>query len=195
MSSLVVTPENQIQRLNSILVRVEHLQKLDFQTLTTPPGPKSWNIVEVLTHLNIAYGLYRPKFDEVLENTPNIQKESNTFKVSAWQRMIINMQRPKGTVRKWKMKTLKRFEPLLDTETMNEGKVTATFVHFFDSHLHLKDCILKSRRKDVSKRKISSAIGPIVKFYLPEAFEFLLCHLERHMVQIDEILKKQAVVS
>lgn len=39
----------------------------------------------------------------------------------------------------------------------------------------------------MSHSKINSALGPIVKFYLPEAFEFLIGHDERHLVQITEI--------
>ncbi|WP_222982343.1 hypothetical protein [Flagellimonas meishanensis] len=193
MASLIVSPENQIQRLNAVLAEVEQLQKLDLQTLSTPPGPKSWSIVEVLEHLNVAYGLYRQKLDQLLKDAPEIQKDSNTFKVRTWQKMIINIQRPKGGVRKWKMKTLKRFEPLLNRQGLDEKTVAGIFISFFDAHLHLKDCILQSRGKDVSQQQVTSAIGPLVKFYPPEAFEFLLSHLERHMAQIDEILQKKEV--
>ena len=98
------------------------------------------------------------------------------------------MQRPKNGKRKWKMKTLKRFEPVLEVSTLDQDKVNAIFEDFLSLHVHLKDAILQSRGKDVRGIKITSAIGPIVNFYLPEAFEFLLCHLERHMVQIDGVL-------
>ncbi len=188
MASLTVTSEDQIQRLNIILSKVERLQELSFKALTKPPSAKSWSIIEVVQHLNISYGIYRPKFDDYLNQAPRTEEEATGFKVRAWQKMMVNMQRPRGDVRKWKMKTLKRFEPLLDIQTLDDKMVKDIFATFFESHLHFKKCILDSRGKDARQRTITSAIGPAVKFYLPEAFEFLLSHLERHMVQIKEIL-------
>lgn len=191
MASLVLTPERQIQRLNLIVNKVKELQGLDEWSLTTPPTAESWCIIEVLEHLNIAYGHYRNKYDAVLPKMPYLPKERNVFKTRRWQKMVIETQRPKGTQRKWKMKTMKRFEPLLEPKTLDKEKIEWVFQQFFELNGHLKESILESRSKDVTKIKIPSAIGPIVQFYLPESFEFLLAHLERHMVQIDEIIEQQ----
>lgn len=195
MAKLFLTPENQIQRLNIVLNNVKSLQELDTDVLTTVSVPDTWSIIEVLAHLNIAYAPYRNKFDEVIPKMTDSNEEQKPFRARPWQKMIIEMQRPKGTRRKWKMKTMKRFEPLLDRKNMGKEKVEEIFREFFELHGHLKDSILKSRNKDISKIKITSGISPIVKFYLPESFEFLLCHLERHMVQIDEILNQQKVLT
>nr|WP_299386432.1 hypothetical protein [Allomuricauda sp.] len=187
MASLLITSENQIQRLNQIVNKVKELQALEVSQLTTAPHSKSWNVVEVIEHLNIAYGIYMPKLDEAFSKMPSLDVAPNEFKARTWQKIVIAGQRPKNGVRKWKMKTLKRFEPLLDNPLPQE-KIDAVFETFFTRHAHLKEAILKSRNKDVTQVKITSAIGPIVNFYVPECFEFLLCHLERHMVQIDRIL-------
>ena len=64
MASLLITSENQIQRLNQIVNKVKGLQALDASQLNTAPHSKSWNVVEVVEHLNIAYGIYMPKLDE-----------------------------------------------------------------------------------------------------------------------------------
>ena len=193
MANLQVTSEDQIQRLNNIFSKVQQLQELGLKTITESPSAKSWSIVEVIQHLNIAYAIYRPKLIAYLKEAADSESGASGFKVRPWQKMMINMQRPKGNVRKWKMKTLKRFEPVLDTSTLDEDVTKEIFAHFFEAHQHLKRCILDSRSKNVHQRTITSAIGPVVKFYLPEAFEFLICHLERHMVQIDLILEQQAV--
>lgn len=188
MAKLILSPENQIQRLNGMLNNVRELQKLGLSQLVTAPNAKSWNVVEVLAHLNKSYNLYEEKIDVALSQLPNTDSGSQEFKARPWQQFAIEGQRPKGKKRKWKMKTLKRFEPLLERETLTQEKIDTIFDAFFQLHGHLKNAILESRSKEVSKVKITSAIGPIIKFYLPEAFEFLLCHMERHMVQIDKIL-------
>lgn len=188
MASLLITSENQIQRLNGILNHVKTTQALDISRLLASPNSKSWNVVEVIAHLNISYNLYVEKIDVALAQLPDNTAESNGFKARPWQKFVIEGQLPKKGKRKWKMKTLKRFEPLLSREDLNSEKIDVIFNEFFTLHEHLKQSIFKSRNKDVTKTKITSAIGPLVRFYLPEAFEFLLSHVERHMVQMDEIL-------
>lgn len=189
MASLILTPENQIQRLNTMLSKVNALGKLDAKVLTITPKPKSWSIVEIIAHLNIAYGLYGDRLDDLFEKLPNRANGYVFFKARRWQRFVINVTRPKGKERKWKMKTLKKFEPYLEIKSLDSEGIDEIFQKFETLHLHLKNAILESRTKEVTHMKIDSAIGPIVKFYLPECFEFLLVHLERHMVQIDYILK------
>ncbi|THV61366.1 hypothetical protein EZV76_03290 [Flagellimonas alvinocaridis] len=191
MAQLLLTPENHIQRLNAILNKVDQLQNLGLPSLTTPPNSKSWNILEVLVHLNIAYGHYQQKFNQHIPKLPDNKSENEGFRIRRWQKLVVDSQRPKEGVRKWKMKTLKKFEPLLDHNQLNHEKAEEIFKTFFELHNHLKEAVLLCRKKEVSQLKIPSAIGPIVLFYLPEAFEFLICHLERHMVQIDEILQQQ----
>ncbi len=187
MASLMLTPENQIQRLNTILGKVNAVSKLNAKALTVAPKPKSWSIVEIVAHLNIAYELYNDRVDDLLEKLPNRANGYVSFKTRRWQRFVIDGTRPKGKQRKWKMKTLKKFEPLLEMNGLDQKGIEKIFRKFEALHLHLKNGILESRAKDVTNTKIDSAIGPIIKFYLPECFEFLLVHLERHMVQIDQI--------
>ena len=88
------------------------------------------------------------------------------------------------------MKILKKFEPLLEMNSLDQKVIDEIFQKFEALHLDLKNAILESRAKDVTNTKIESAIGPIVKFYFPECFEFLLVHHERHMVKIDQILQQ-----
>lgn len=189
MASLILTPENQIQRLNTILSKVNALRKLHAEELTVAPKPKSWSVVEIIAHLNIAYELYADRLDDLLQKLPNHANGYVSFKARRWQRFVIDGTRPKGKQRKWKMKTLKKFEPLLEIKSTDSEGIEEVFQKFETLHLHLKNVILESRAKELTNMKIDSAIGPIVKFYLPECFEFLLAHLERHMVQIDHILK------
>lgn len=188
MASLVLTPENQIQRLNHIFGKVKNLQGLPSEKLTDPPQKKAWSIIEIIEHLINAYSFYENKIEVALKAAPDAEKGSWSFKARPWQRFVIESQRPKGTVRKWKMKTLKRFEPLIDRGSLTQEKTDTIFDRFLTLYGQLKASIVVSRSKDMKQQRFTSAVGPIVRFYLPEAFEFLICHAERHMVQIDDIL-------
>jgi len=188
MPSLLITPENQIQRLNLLIGRVQQLRKLDRSLLITAPGPKSWSVLEIIEHLNIAYGFYIEKIDAALARSADHLAENGSFKARAWQRLVIMGQRPKNGKRKWKMKTLGKFEPILAPAQLTGQRIQNVFENFESLHQHLKQAILGSRQKEVSKTKITSAIGPVVTFYLPECFEFLVSHAERHAIQIEETL-------
>ncbi len=49
------------------------------------------------------------------------------------------------------MKTLKRFEPIIDMEKLDEQGAEEVFDTFFELYAHLKKSILTSRGKDVKK--------------------------------------------
>lgn len=190
MAKLVITPENQIQRLNSILNTVENLASLPTNQLVYRPRPKSWSVIEIIEHLSVAYDIYVDKIDSALEKLPEKAGDNTSFTPNWWQRFIINGVKPKGGQRKLKIKTLKKFEPLLRLETLDEATIVPVFERFKKLQLHLKNAILVTRFKEVKAIKINSGIGPIVKFYLPESFEFLIAHMERHMLQIEEVLQQ-----
>ncbi|GAB5474590.1 MAG: hypothetical protein Mars2KO_26890 [Maribacter sp.] len=190
MAKLVITPENQIQRLNSILNTVENLASLPTNQLVYRPRPKSWSVIEIIEHLSVAYDIYVDKIDSALEKLPEKAGDDTSFTPNWWQRFIINGVKPKGGQRKLKIKTLKKFEPLLQLETLDEATIVPVFERFKKLQLHLKNAILVTRFKEVKAIKINSGIGPIVKFYLPESFEFLIAHMERHMLQIEEVLQQ-----
>ena len=187
MASLMVTPENQIQRLNVIMNQIQELKSLETVELLTPLNSKSWSVIEVIEHLNIAYQLYVDKINKALVKLPEKKNERTAFKVRWWPKLVVNSTQPKGGTRKMKIKTLKKFEPILPLKNLNREGIEEIFIRFQKLHSHLKNAILQSRSKDNSKLKIDSAIGPIVSFHLPECFEFLLAHMERHLLQIQEI--------
>lgn len=187
MAKLLLTPENQIQRLNTILNRVEALQELSISQLSTPPNPKSWNVLEVLEHLTIAYSSYQTKIENALLEVADSHSGPWQYQPRAWQRLVIKGQKPKGNKRPFKLKTLKKFVPLL-SPTLTKDDAQAVFKRFKTAHGMFKQQVLASRNKRMKHKRFSSAIGPIVTFYLPEAFEFLICHAERHMIQIEGIL-------
>ncbi|WP_422082967.1 DinB family protein [Ulvibacterium sp.] len=187
MPPLLITSENQIQRLNLLMKTIDQLQGLDISKLNTPPTPKAWSVLEIIEHLSIAYTFYVEKIDAALAKSTERTTENEVLKARAWQKIIIRGQRPKEGKRKWKMKTLRKFEPVFPNN-LSQEQINETFEKFNQLYGHLKQSILISRQKEVSKTKVSSAIGPIVTFYLPECFEFLLSHAERHLVQIKETL-------
>ncbi|MEM6378639.1 MAG: hypothetical protein AAF705_10505 [Bacteroidota bacterium] len=191
MINRTVMAENQIQRTNQIIQAVKNIQTLDFATLIKRPSPQQWSIIEVIGHMNAAYFLYESRIDQKLQVLPTVDETDDQFQVGRKTAFFINAITPQGTKRPMKMKTMKRFEPFFDLEEVDANKIEEIFKTFYNYKQHLKKSIQAARTKNVKHSKINSALGPIVKFYLPEAFEFLIGHDERHLVQIAEV---QAIV-
>lgn len=193
MASLKIVAEDQIQRVNLLINAVKEFQELPAEALIQKPDSKTWSLFEVIEHMNIAYEIYRPRIDKALQNLPDLATLESTFKAHTFPKLFIHMIKPKGEERKWKLKTLKRFEPNTHNSAISDTEITAMFKRFYDNKAHLKKAILDSRSKKVNQLRIVSAIGPIVKFYLPEAFEFIICHAERHVLQMREVQEIQYI--
>lgn len=188
MHQRIISAEDQIQRLNKIIQQMESIQPLDFETLVRRPDPRQWSPIEIVGHMNSTYRLYRGRLDDHIPRLPDVDEPEDQFKAGRKNAWFINMITPRGKERAYKMKTTQKFQPVFQLEELNDQKVEQIFTQFFSDKQHLKESIHQSRTKQVRQQKFNSAIGPIVRFYLPEAFEFVIGHDERHLVQMEEVL-------
>ena len=88
------------------------------------------------------------------------------------------------------MKTMSVFQPVMNVDQLKEKEVKAILDSFEARLNQINDWVLKYPEKDVSSIKFTSAIGALVKFNVAEACEFIICHNERHMQQINNTLEK-----
>ena len=182
-----ITYNNQVDRLNRVVKAIKEFTRLPVSQLRTSPAPGAWSILETVEHMNKAYAPhYREKLVKVLAGSPKTETAPTVFKPGWMARLAINSIRPKDGERKMKMKTLGKFKP--EQETALDPEVV--FAVFFDHQEHLKAQILEARKRVVGRRKLSSAIGPLVRFTVPEAIEFVLTHEERHVLQCRETLEQ-----
>ncbi len=176
--------EQQITLWNRIHQAIENLQQLPEAILTQRPSAKAWSVAEVIAHM---YHAYMPHYDQQLERVLQQAKDNpqGTTKMKpSWRASLMwKMMRPKEGKRPFKMKTFKRFEPKpADLQGL------AIIPKYLEAHKKMKAHLLASREVDSGSLKLPSAIGPLVSFTLPEAFEFLLSHEQRHLQQIHDTL-------
>ncbi|MEO0339236.1 MAG: DinB family protein [Bacteroidota bacterium] len=184
MKERIISAQDQVQRLNHIVQQVKELEKLDLESLTQKPAPDRWSILEVLGHMNAAYEIYEPRIDQLLAKLPDQAEAVDNFKTGRKTAFFVKAITPKGDDRPMHMKTMKVFYPKFDNDKIEYENKNAEFQTFYNYMNHLKGAIQKARTKANKKAKLNSALGPIVRFHLPEAFEFNLGHMERHLIQI-----------
>jgi len=177
--------EDQINRIDQIINSVYKLNNVSEEVLNKNPDAKTWSVLQVVNHIDIANRLYEEKIKKVLGKLPKTSNGHVLSYSSAMNRWIVKSMRPIQNKRKWKMKTLKKFKPG-QSSSLDKSVIQS----FIENLQHLKAFVEEARHKQTKGARISSAIGPIVKFEPPECFEFIINHTERHMVQIEHILSR-----
>ena len=89
-----------------------------------------------------------------------------------------------GTI-SWRMKTMGMFEP---RTAITKGW---TALDEFEKMLRgMLQLLNEAKEKGIEGEKITSTLGPILRFKAGDAFAFPIAHQERHWLQIERTLKE-----
>ncbi|MFT5779162.1 MAG: hypothetical protein ACI837_002119 [Crocinitomicaceae bacterium] len=182
---VIIQPEQQIQRINWLTNELEKYSSISEAELKRRLKEKSWSIIEVVKHMSIGHAAYQKKISQALKLPSKQLKVVDKLKCSTIPSYLIKRFPPNEGKIRLKMKTSKQFQPII----LNEGQsMKDIFVELTDSLEELKSWVNTYRTQAISLKKFNSAIGPVVRFNIPEACEFILCHNERHFHQMGTIL-------
>lgn len=164
--------------LSEVKTTLESLQDIN---LNTQEADGKWSILQCLKHMSIAVEVYNHNIGKALE-TGNHQSPDSDFK-SHWKGdMFVKMISPKENgVVKNNMKTMKTMNP------ENSLDAQKTVDEFFNSHNEFIDLMEKSRAFNINRVKVNTAIGPLVKLRLGDAYRFIIAHAQRHLIQLRRI--------
>ncbi|WP_424962328.1 DinB family protein [Ekhidna sp.] len=161
------------------------IANLNENILTKKENPKKWSAIEVVEHLNKVYDVYLDNFRKAIDAADELpQNEMPQMRRTLLGRLSIYTNRPKGKKRRFKMKTFDFFRPAVAPEELNK-----TIETYLQNKETFNDLIKDARTKNLKNVKVPTALGEKVKFFVPECFEFLLVHEERHMIQIAEAIE------
>ena len=180
-----INPEQQIQRINHLKNVLEGYHSIAEQDLNRRPNKKAWSILEVMKHISMAHKAYQANIIAAFDKSSKQSQVVDQLKCSPISSYLIKRFPPiQGEIR-FKMKTLKKFQPIFPEQGVASSEVIQELNASLDE---LKSWINQYRNTPISLKKFNSAIGPMVRFNIPEACEFILCHNERHFYQIDKAL-------
>lgn len=186
--STYIKPAFQIQRINELEHRLEQIKEAPYETLKQRRNPKAWSPIEVAKHMVLAHMAYTDKVNRALKMKTNTSVMASEFKAAAIPSFLIKRFPPKNGVITFKMKTTRTFKPVLDVEHLNHQQIETVLSELESVLKELKGWIEQYRTHPVSLKKFNSAIGAVVRFNIPEACEFILCHNERHFLQLERAL-------
>ena len=182
----IIYPEQQIQRINRLKNELKKYNSFSAQELNKRPNETAWSALEVMKHISIAHTSYSDKVANAFSISTGNMVKVDEFKSSRMTSFLLKRFPPiKGEI-KMKMKTSKIFKPVFE----GDQQVPSEIIMELDACLdELKGWVESYRTQEISLKKFNSAIGAIVRFSIPEACEFILCHNERHFLQIENTLK------
>ncbi|MEM7160871.1 MAG: DinB family protein [Bacteroidota bacterium] len=184
--AIEISTERQFRRIKKLQNALMNLRKCTWEDLQKKTNSKSWSVIEIIDHMIIAQEVYRPKINKALNREyDSLQKKTKSKGIPAF---LIKRFPPQKDKIRLKMKTSKIFRPHVSNVDLENGD-GLNYIDKMDSSLReLNDWCSASEKADLSY-KFNSAIGPIVRFNVMEACEFILCHNERHFQQIKNVLR------
>ena len=167
------------------LQRCAQLRDLPQEQLHLRPDPKRWSVMEVLQHMNLSSGHYHRHLERLYANENNGLRFRTTYTPGRWGDYSTKAMEPKPDGRiDWRMKTMGMFEPrdvattgwqaLDDFEAMCHG-----FIGLLE----------RARTRGLEGEKVTSTLGPILRFKAGDAFRFPIAHQRRHWLQIERTLE------
>ncbi len=179
-----IKPTHQIQRINLLQNQLNEIRVIDFKLLIKRSREKSWCAAEVVKHMLVAHSAYTTKIDQALLKLKTVDEQVEVLFASAVSSFLIKRFPPiEGKIR-FKMKTSKQFKPMLEVKNLTQENVNDILDEMEKSLSQLMDWVGETRKKNVRAVRFNSAIGPLVRFNVSEASEFILCHNERHFQQV-----------
>lgn len=166
------------------LDRCATLRTNPLERLHQRPGPKRWSVMEVLRHMVLSSGHYHARLERLYADENNGLRFRTVFKPGRWGELATKAMAPKADGRiGWRMKTLGMFEP--------RGVATTGWqaLDEFEALCHgFIGLLERARTRGLEGEKVTSTLGPILRFKAGDAFRFPVAHQARHWSQIDRTL-------
>jgi hypothetical protein len=154
---------------------------LPLDLLNRKPSPSKWSVGQCLEHLNIVGGYFLPvigaRLRQALEQG---SKPAATVKSGYFGRRLIAATRTPATTSP--STTPQRYAP---TGNRLPRTVTEVFSRQLDELLRL---LLQARQVNANAVRIPNPVFPLVRLRLTDELEYLVAHIQRHVVQAENVL-------
>jgi hypothetical protein len=173
--------------VQSIITDVEgEFLELNETVLNYKSNATSWSILECFEHLNRYNRFYNTAFENAIAKSTALTVEHEAK--SGWiGKKFIAMMHPDNTR---KIKTVKNMNPLLG----QQSKLTRSTIHEFLKHQHALLIILDTaKRVDLNRANVPVEFFRMIKMRLGDAFQFVIVHEQRHLIQARAIMRSARV--
>jgi hypothetical protein len=170
--------------LRAQLDRARSVRSLPVEQLKFRPAPDQWNALELFEHLNLSSGIYLRGLERVFDDRAEQLPFNSTFTPGRFGAYFTKGMLPKadGSIGN-RMRTLRMFDPARRT-----GAELASVDRFIDLCERFLRLLQRARHTDLNRMRVTSSLGPIIRFKAGDAFRFPIAHQQRHFLQIERLL-------
>lgn len=167
-----------------MLAFAEELKDLSPAQWTWKPTPKKWSIAECIGHLNIFAKHYLERAEKAMNAKGTMPNAATQFKSGYWgEKLTASMKPlPDGQIPS-PMGTMGMFDP-----TKKERVNKDTLDTFIKYHKLMLAQIEKAGQYNIEGIRITSTLGPIIRFKLGDTFRFMVAHDQRHLLQARRLI-------
>ncbi|MEQ9165062.1 MAG: DinB family protein [Fulvivirga sp.] len=156
----------------------KNLEDYSDEILNQKVDAKSWSVLECFEHMNLSMIVY---IDQ-LKMINNLKPSGGLINFGIKGKFFSEGMRPKNDKIAYKMKTFKKLTPASHLDK----QVIESFINYSK---WVWDFIRTHKPHDLNSIKVKTALGPLVKLNVAEALSFVIAHNERHVWQINNVLK------
>jgi hypothetical protein len=178
------------QHLRTQLARTETLLDLPTERLLKQPAPDRWSVMEVVQHMNLSSGHYYRILQRLYANENNGLRFRSTFSPGLLGEYCVRSMTPKpsGDI-PMRMRAMRMFDPAR-TAPVSAADPLAPMLRCREMLQGFMGLLERARTRGLEGEKVTSTLGPIIRFRTGDAFRFPIAHQERHFLQIDRVLEK-----
>jgi len=170
----------------------QHLQKavsewqmLSPERLGQKASPEKWSVAQCLEHLNIYGRYYLPAMEQAIQKAKQRNSQATPTFRSGWLGAYFTglmMPQTDGKL-KTKMKSPKNAIP---SPAPDPRAMLAEFIDQQETMLRL---LREAASVNLSVIRIPISISPWIKLKLGDTFQFVVAHIQRHVVQAEQALQ------
>jgi hypothetical protein len=163
-------------------MNVLKFKSLSVEQLNFKENPERWSILECIEHLNRYGEFYLPELERrILDSQPDPSAATfNSGMIGNYFANLMKVNNGKMT----KMKTPR------DKNPANSLISVTALDKFLKQQERLESLLQQSRKMNLQKVKCSISLTPLIKLRLGDTFRFFINHIERHVYQANEVVKK-----
>jgi hypothetical protein len=162
------------------------IEPMTIEHLMLRPDPKCWSVLECVEHMNLSSGHYISRLEKLIPKLEINAKVTAGYDFKPGflgEKFSVGiLPKEDGTVSST-MKTFFFFEP--KKAAIKKHKSLEEFIQMNNTMLEMLE---KARAINLNKGRVTSTLGPWLRFKTGDAFRFSIAHNRRHMVQVERII-------
>ncbi len=174
-----------LDQQTSNLLSIKQTARDNFGDLTDhqlnwKPAPEKWSISQNLEHLNITTTLYLDEIREAIKAGKNKDVAGRDFQYSWLGKWFVQLMKPQSRFRFKAFKVIKPGE---------EAKGKQSLEEFLSLQDEIYNFLIEAYNVDIKAMRVQSPVFPMLKLRLGEAFEAVINHEQRHLMQANGVIK------